>query len=70
MTQRWNKRTGRWADADDEPANYEETTVSLTAEPICPECAQGKHANCVGQALNADDEIVSCYCPTCGAGDA
>jgi hypothetical protein len=56
--------------AYDDPANYEETIVSLTAEPICPECAQGKHGNCVGQAFNDMDQIVSCYCPTCGAGDA
>lgn len=56
--------------AYDDPDNYEETIVSLTAEPICPECSQAKHGNCVGQAVNDQDEIVSCYCPTCGAGDA
>lgn len=55
----------------DDPANYPETILSLTAEPICPECAAEKHQNCVGQALREEtDELVPCYCPTCGAGDA
>jgi hypothetical protein len=31
---------------------------------LCPECAQGKHANCTGQALNANDDLVP-YCE-CG----
>jgi len=63
-------RRPRQVEEPEDPANYEETIVSLTAEPMCPECAQGKHGNCIGQALNDQDEIVACYCPTCGAGDA
>lgn len=31
--------------------------------PICPECAQGKHQNCVGQAWDdATDQPVACSC--------
>lgn len=67
---RERKRSKEEQAAYDDPANYPETIVSLTAEPICPECEQGKHVNCVGQALDDLDNIVSCYCPTCGAGDA
>lgn len=34
--------------------------------PVCPECAQGKHQNCTGWALNeATDEIVDCHCESC-----
>lgn len=36
------------------------------SDPICPECAQGKHRNCVGEALDDDDRIVACMCPECG----
>lgn len=29
----------------------------------CPECRQGKHANCTGWALDPDtDELVDCPC--------
>lgn len=31
--------------------------------PICPECAQGKHGNCIGETLNDDDQWVPCACP-------
>lgn len=32
--------------------------------PICPECAQGKHQNCVGQAWDDEaDELTLCGCP-------
>lgn len=31
--------------------------------PICPECRDGKPWNCVGQALNEDDEFVPCEGP-------
>ncbi|ASD52318.1 hypothetical protein QCN32_gp43 [Arthrobacter phage Niktson] len=34
--------------------------------PLCPECRDGKHQNCTGQALHpVSDEIVACNCPTC-----
>jgi hypothetical protein len=68
MTRRLSKAQEEEARRDD-PANYEETIVSLTAEPICPECSQGQHRACIGQALYGD-RIVPCYCPSCGAGDA
>lgn len=30
---------------------------------LCPECAQGKHQNCAGQALDPKtDEFVLCGC--------
>lgn len=33
---------------------------------LCPECAQGKHINCDGRALDSDtDEIGACGCE-CG----
>lgn len=33
---------------------------------ICPECRDGKHQNCLHQALRADDEIVNhCDCASC-----
>jgi hypothetical protein len=31
--------------------------------PRCPECAQGKHKNCIGWTLDSKDEQVGCYCP-------
>jgi hypothetical protein len=32
-------------------------------ESICPECKQGKHQNCTGDAFDEDlDDIVACYC--------
>lgn len=32
-------------------------------EPICPECAAGKHRNCTGWALDeTTDEVVACGC--------
>lgn len=42
---------------------------------ICPECRDGKHGNCIHEALSADDEILdycACVCetartcPSCG----
>ncbi|QED11582.1 hypothetical protein PP914_gp092 [Arthrobacter phage Qui] len=34
--------------------------------PTCPECRDGKHGNCVGQALHpATDDIVDCLCDEC-----
>lgn len=34
------------------------------AGPICPECRDGKHTNCVGYALNPKtDLVVDCCCP-------
>jgi hypothetical protein len=29
--------------------------------PLCPECRQGKHANCTGWAFRKDD-LVTCGC--------
>lgn len=31
--------------------------------PLCPECRDGKHRNCIGEALAADDTLVPCGCP-------
>lgn len=31
--------------------------------PRCPECRDGKHRNCIGEALAADDNLVPCGCP-------
>jgi hypothetical protein len=28
----------------------------------CPECEQGKHANCTGWALDEQDREVECMC--------
>lgn len=31
--------------------------------PVCPECVQGKHINCDGQAWDSRvDEITDCQC--------
>lgn len=36
---------------------------SAPESPVCPECQQGKHQNCSGQAWdNAADEAVACGC--------
>jgi hypothetical protein len=29
---------------------------------VNPECREGKHANCSGEALSEDDEVVHCVC--------
>jgi hypothetical protein len=29
----------------------------------CPECEQGKHANCTGWALSELDNEIDCECP-------
>lgn len=40
--------------------------LSMPPPVICPECAQGKHANCTGDALDeSTDSIVDCQCPRC-----
>jgi hypothetical protein len=35
--------------------------------PISPDCAEGKHANCVGFAFDLDEPelVVDCLCPDC-----
>lgn len=33
--------------------------------PLCPECRDGKHYNCVNEALNSLDVIVPCGCGVC-----
>jgi len=34
--------------------------------PVCPECENGKHGNCIEQALYpVTDEIVDCLCDEC-----
>jgi hypothetical protein len=34
--------------------------------PVCPECRDGKHGNCVGSALHPiTDDIVDCLCGEC-----
>jgi hypothetical protein len=30
--------------------------------PVCPECRDGKHGNCIGYALGPDDVVVACGC--------
>ena len=36
---------------------------TLPAPTICPECAQGKHGICAGEALDpVTDEVVGCQC--------
>lgn len=31
--------------------------------PVCPECRDGKHGNCIGYALNAETDVVEdCAC--------
>jgi hypothetical protein len=37
----------------------------MTELAICPECVAGKHENCTGWAIDADDFEVACGCPTC-----
>jgi hypothetical protein len=33
------------------------------AAAVCPECRDGKHANCIGYALDtATDTVVDCGC--------
>lgn len=35
-------------------------------DPTCPECRNGKHVNCTGDALDEDtDTIVACTCTDC-----
>jgi hypothetical protein len=34
----------------------------VTPAAVCPECRDGKHSNCIGYALGADDVVVSCGC--------
>ena len=34
----------------------------MTPAAVCPECRDGKHGNCIGYALGADDVVVSCGC--------
>lgn len=44
-----------------------ERASSVTAPPACPECRNGKHGNCTGQALDeATDELVACVCTADG----
>lgn len=35
---------------------------SPAAGPSCPECVQGKHPNCTGDAMDEDDRFVACGC--------
>jgi hypothetical protein len=36
----------------------------VEAAPVCPECRDGKHGNCIGYALNtATDVVGDCECP-------
>jgi len=35
----------------------------MIEEAICPECEQGKHGNCNGEALDpVSEQIVQCVC--------
>lgn len=36
----------------------------MTADNSCPECKQGKHDNCTGQALDSHDNLTECFCST------
>jgi hypothetical protein len=41
----------------------EHMTATATPPPICPECRDNKHGNCIGYALGPDDIVVECGCP-------
>lgn len=65
------KRRPRQVIEPEDPARYETTLDQLVAGPVCPECAAGKHVNCVGQAWDNNlDRAVTCLCPSCGIGDS
>jgi len=32
---------------------------------MCPECRDGKHQNCTGWSLDANDNVVPCPCHRC-----
>ena len=40
------------------------------SDALCPECRDGKHRNCIGEALAADDTLVPCGCPNHENGSA
>jgi hypothetical protein len=43
----------------------DDTTARILAQieqPTCPECRDGKHRNCTGWALDANDEMTPCHC--------
>lgn len=45
------------------PTPFVVSPAALEQHPEdCPECRQGKHANCTGWALDADDEQTECGC--------
>lgn len=60
--------TGRQVESSKELTDDEARAVlahldAIKPAPICPECQQGKHQNCSGQAWdNAADEPVDCGC--------
>jgi hypothetical protein len=44
--------------------------VPTSSAPICPECEQGKHPNCNGEAWDSvTDSITDCKCPRCMRGE-
>ncbi len=60
-----------------QPADHGSVTVPADAPPrlahyfvkrkeaICPDCREGKHGNCLGDALDEQvDQIVECFCYT------
>lgn len=59
-----------WADFAGDPTTWvrpDQLAVGVPAKripaPVCPECAQTKHRNCVGQALDTlTDDICECMC--------
>lgn len=63
-------------EALDRPAHVVEPLARLAektfpADPVCPECLQGKHGNCDGTALDEEhDEITLCACNEAGHGDS
>ena len=42
------------------------TADGNTDIPVCPECRDGKHTNCIGSAIHpVTDDIVDCLCDEC-----
>lgn len=60
--------TGRALQAVGVDTAFEAMTHGMGLTPRdCPECRNGKHANCTGWALDEDtDEVVDCDCASGG----
>lgn len=42
---------------------HADVLLAIANPPLCPECRDGKHRNCIGEALADDDTLVPCGCP-------